>query len=235
MSKRFAVATVVLTLSTAPAFAQTSKPQQPPPTPSQSPRTQPPAETSRAKTATNSDQQFVKNVAADNMAEVELGRLAADKATRDDVKKFAQKMVDDHGKANDELKSLASSKNITLAETVPATHKATHDRLAKLSGAAFDRDYVREMVNGHRKAVAAFKAEATSGKDAEIKAWAAKMQPTIDEHFKEAEGLNRGAVGTSGQRATPPATSKPAPPDRPATPPSTKPPAGQPANPPTRP
>jgi len=181
----------------------------------------------------SADQQFVKNVAADNMAEVELGRLATEKASRDDVKKFAQQMVDEHGKANDELKTLASSKNIMLSETVDASHKAVHDRLSKLSGAAFDRDYLREMTNGHRKAVAAFKAEATTGKDAEIKAWAVKMQPTIEAHLKEVEGLNRSAVGTSGQRTTKP--SQPAP--RPATPPTgqqpSTPPSGQ--RPPTNP
>src|SRR6185295_17043877 len=172
MSKRFAFATVVLMMSAAPTFAQATKPQTPPATPTQSPRAQQPPDTAKPAPVTKSmsaDQQFVKNVAADNMAEVELGRLATEKASRDDVKKFAQQMVDEHGKANDELKTLASSKNIMLSETVDASHKAVHDRLSKLSGAAFDRDYLREMTNGHRKAVAAFKAEATTGKDAEIK------------------------------------------------------------------
>jgi len=244
MSKAFAFASVVLMMSAA-SFAQ-DRPQTPPSTqtPSQSPRTQPAEPAKTAQSSASSDQQFVKTVAGDNMAEVELGKLAAEKASRDDVKKFAQKMVDDHGKAGDELKTIASSKNITLPQSVDASHKAVHDRLSKLSGAAFDRDYVREMLNGHRKAVAAFKNEASNGKDAEIKAWASKTQPTIEAHLREVEELNRGAVGTTGQRpadtrqptsspSNPPTTSPSTPPSTarpPATtqPPSTQPPASRP-------
>src|SRR5262245_34408909 len=121
MSKTLAFASVVLMMSAAPSFAQ-DRPQTPPPasqTPSQSPRTQP-AEPAKTAQASTSDQQFVKTVAGDNMAEVELGKLAEQKASRDDVKKFAQKMVDDHSKANDELKTLASSKNIMLPQSVDA-------------------------------------------------------------------------------------------------------------------
>lgn len=217
MNRTFACVTVVLIMSAAPSFAQ-DRSQNPSQTPSQSPRTQPSEPAKTAQSSAASDQQFVKNVAADNMAEVELGKLAAQKASREDVKKFAQTMVDDHSKANDELKTLAGSKNITLAQSVDASHQAVHDRLSKLSGAAFDRDYVREMLNGHRKAVAAFKSEATSGKDAEIKAWASKTQPTIEAHLREVETLNRGTVGTTGQRPTTEPTRQPTP--SPSTPPS---------------
>src|SRR4051812_34394375 len=127
------------------------------------------------------------NVAKDGMAEVELGRLAADKASNADVKKFGQRMVDDHTKANDELKMIASSKNITLPTAVDAKHKATADRLSKLSGAAFDAAFMQTMVQDHRKAVASFKRESQTGKDAEIKAFAGKTLPTLEDHLKMAQ------------------------------------------------
>ena len=149
-----------------------------------------------------SDEHFVTDVLNVGMAEVELGKMAADKASKDEVKKFGQRMADDHSKANDELKSLAQTKNVTLPSDVDAKDKATHDRFAKLSGAAFDRAYIQHMVAGHRKAVAAFKKESTSGKDPEVKAWATKTLPTIEDHLKMAQDIakNVGVVGTSGTK-----------------------------------
>src|SRR3982074_3504167 len=88
--------------------------------------------------ASSPDGMFVLDVAKDGMAEVELGKLASEKATSDDVKKFAQRMVTDHGKANDELKTLAQNKSIMLPSDLDPKAKATHDRLAKLSGPAFE-------------------------------------------------------------------------------------------------
>jgi putative membrane protein len=132
------------------------------------------------------------------MAAAELGKLATEKASNADVKKFGQRMADDHGKANDELKSLAQSKQITLPSAIDAKHKATIDRLSKLSGEAFDRAYVQEMLKDHQKDVAAFRTESKSGKDPEVKAWADKTLPTLEEHLKLVQDLNRTAVGTSG-------------------------------------
>src|SRR5882757_10113171 len=95
------------------------------------------------------DEAFVMKVAKGGMAEVELGKLAADKATSADVKKFGQRMADDHSKANDELKTLAQSKNITLPSEIGPEEKALRDRLMKLSGPAFDHAYMRAMVSDH--------------------------------------------------------------------------------------
>jgi putative membrane protein len=145
------------------------------------------------------DASWVMKVAKGGMAEVELGKLAAEKGTSDQVKKFGQRMADDHGKANDELKTLAQQKNITLPADMDAKDKALKDRLMKLSGAAFDRAYMREMVADHRKDIGEFKVESNSGKDAEIKAWAKKTLPTLEDHLKMAQDANR-AVGTSGKK-----------------------------------
>jgi putative membrane protein len=191
MKQVIAIGSVVLAMAAAPAFAQTaSRPEQHPDAAKSSPK---------AAGKAMSDQQFVMNVAKDGMAEVELGKLAADKASSADVKKFAQKMVDDHSKANDELKTLAQNKNITLPAAPDAAHKAHVDRMSKLSGEAFDRAYMQDMVKDHQKAVQAFRMESQSGKDADVKAWAAKTLPTLEEHLKMAQDANK-AVGTSGKK-----------------------------------
>ena len=163
------------------------------------------AKSTAAKAA--GDQKFVMEAAKGGMAEVELGKLAADKASSSDVKKFGQRMVDDHGKANDELKTLAQNKNITLPTAVDAQDKATIDRLSKLSGDAFDRAYMQAMLKDHRKDVSEFRAESKSGKDPDVKAWASKTLPTLEEHLKMAQDANK-AVGTSGTAAKKPTSTK---------------------------
>lgn len=129
-----------------------------------------------------SDTGFVNTVAMDGLAEVELGHLAMQKAKNPQVKQFAQRMVADHSKANAELKQLASNKNITLPAEPNAQQKADKDRLSKLSGPEFDREYMSLMSTAHDKAVAAFEDEARGGNEADVKAWATKTLPTLKEH-----------------------------------------------------
>jgi putative membrane protein len=160
------------------------------------------AQRSQAKSTNagaSADTTFVTKAARGGMAEVELGKLATEKASSPDVKEFGQKMVDDHGKANDELKSLAQSKNITLPADLSAADKAKHDRLSKLSGEAFDRAYMREMLNDHRTDVNEFRHESQAGRDADIKSWASKTLPTLEGHLKMAQDTNK-AVATSGSQ-----------------------------------
>ena len=146
------------------------------------------------------DEHFVTDVAYAGMAEVELGKMATEKASKDEVKKFGQRMVDDHSKAGDELKTIAQTKNITWPTDLDAKHKALRDRLMKLSGEGFDRAYTQEMVAGHQKVAAMLKTESTSGKDPDVKAWAAKTLPTVEDHLKQAREISRGVVGTSGKK-----------------------------------
>jgi len=145
------------------------------------------------------DENFVMKAANGSMAEVELGKLAIEKAGSDEVKKFGRRMVDDHSKANDELKTLAQNKHITLPAAIDPHEKALHDRLAKLSGAAFDRAYMQAMLTDHKKDVNEFRMEVKSGKDADVKGWAAKTLPTLEAHLKLAQSTNT-AVGTSGKK-----------------------------------
>ena len=138
----------------------------------------------------SSHSSFVTKAAVGGMAEVKLGQLATQKASNSDVKAFGQQMVDDHGKANNELKSLAGSKGITLPTDLDAKHQATYDRLSKLDGAAFDHAYVQEMLSDHREDVSEFRKESQSGSDADVKAWAAKTLPTLEHHLQMIESIN---------------------------------------------
>jgi len=143
------------------------------------------------------DETFVSKVASAGMAEVELGKIAVEKASNPEVKKFAQRMVDDHSKANDELKTLAANKHMTLPDGPGPQLKAMQDRLSNASGAAFDRAYMQMMIADHRQALNDFRLAAKAAKDADVKGWAAKTLPTIEEHVKLAQTTNT-AVGTSG-------------------------------------
>lgn len=97
----------------------------------------------------NGDKDFVKDVSAANMAEIELGRLATERGTNAQVKKFGQMMIDDHTKAGDQLSAIANQHNIAMATELDDTHRDLRDKLSKLSGADFDREYIDAMVDGH--------------------------------------------------------------------------------------
>jgi putative membrane protein len=153
----------------------------------------------QAPAKANPDQTFVMEAAKGGMAEVELGKIASEKGSSPEVKSFGQRMVDDHGRAGEELKTLARNKGITLPADIDAKDKALRDRLLKLSGDGFNRAYMAAMLDDHRKDVDAFRIEARSGKDPDVKAWAAKTLPTLTEHLKLAQSTNK-AVGTSGKR-----------------------------------
>ena len=135
------------------------------------------------------DKAFVEKAAVGGMAEVEMGKMAQQKGSSDQVKQFGSRMVEDHSKANDELKQIASSKGITLPTALDAKHKSKMDKMHKLSGAQFDRAYMDDMVADHKQDVAEFRKQANSGKDSDLKSFAAKTLPTLEEHLKMARDL----------------------------------------------
>jgi putative membrane protein len=147
----------------------------------------PAKKTSAGFSATDSG--FMKKAADGGMAEVELGQLAVQKASSSDVKAFGQRMVDDHGKANEELKQLAAAKHVDLPQQPGAKHKATKARLEQLSGADFDQAYVDEMVKDHKKDVAEFQRESKSAKDPDLKDFAAQTLPTLQDHLKQIQSI----------------------------------------------
>ncbi|MBA3915413.1 MAG: DUF4142 domain-containing protein [Acidobacteriales bacterium] len=148
--------------------------------------------------ASASDKHFMMMAAQGGMAEVEMGQLATQNASSDDVKKFGQRMVDDHTKANDQLKSLAAQKNVPLPTSLSAKDQATKDRLSKLQGAAFDKAYMKDMVTDHTKDVADFKKEAGAGKDSDVKSFASQTLPTLEDHLSNAKTVSGGMMAKGG-------------------------------------
>ena len=136
------------------------------------------------------DKTFAEKAAAGGAAEVEGGKMAEQRATSDKVKQFGSRMVQDHSKANDELKQLAAGKGLQLPTAPDAHSQEMMAKMQKLSGAEFDRAYMDHMVKDHKKDVAAFKQEASAGRDPQIKAFAAKTLPTLQEHLTMAEATN---------------------------------------------
>jgi putative membrane protein len=168
---------------------------QPPPSQPGAPRTAPaqpdtPKAQASKEAAGNADSRFVMQAAEGGMMEVAKGKVAAQKGAHEGVKQFGQKMVDDHTKAGDELKSIASGKNITLpGETPKPPMQAMLAKLEKLDGAAFDRAYVDDQIRDHEKTIALFEREAKTGKDPELKAFAEKTLPTLKEHLTAVRDL----------------------------------------------
>ena len=184
MKTWFGVATVACAMTVGAVSVGHS---QEPAAPTSAPGARPAEKAARPASA---DSTFMKTAAMDGRAEVEHGQLAAQNAASSAVKQFGQRMVDDHRKADAELTSLAAQKNVALPAELDAKHKATHDKLSRLTGSAFDSAYMAHMVSAHKDAVALFQREATSGTDADAKAFAEKTLPTLQEHLKLAQELS---------------------------------------------
>jgi putative membrane protein len=145
------------------------------------------------------DKKFVKDAALGGMAEVELGKLATQKAASDAVKQFGQKMVDDHTKANDQLKEVASKENITIPDSLDSKHQSRIEKLSKLSGPDFDKAYIKDQVKDHKQDVSEFKSEADNGSDPNIKQFAANTLPILEQHLTMAKDLNNTEKKTSSK------------------------------------
>jgi putative membrane protein len=146
------------------------------------------------------DQKFMLEAAMGGMMEVELGKVAVQKGSSEAIKKFGQRMIDDHSKANSELTALATSKGLTVPTELDAKHKTDVDKLSKLSGDAFDRAYAKEMLKDHTKDVSEFERQSTRAADADLKAFVSKTLPTLKEHLELAKSLNpMGAPGNSNR------------------------------------
>jgi putative membrane protein len=136
-----------------------------------------------------SDQAFMKQAAQGNEAEIALGQLAQQKAESPDVKAFGERMINDHTKANENLKEVASQAGVTLPNEPNAKDTAEKARLEKMSGAQFDKAYMNYMVAEHKKDVAEFQKEATHANDPAVKNFAQTTLPTLQSHLQEAESI----------------------------------------------
>ncbi len=130
---------------------------------------------------------FANNAAQGGLAEVEMGRLATQRAGDSSVREFGARMVADHSAANTELKGIASKKGMQLPVDVNSSQKSEIDNLAKMSGAEFDKEYMSAMVKDHEEDVKDFETQSKGGNDADIKMFAAKTLPTLREHLRMAQ------------------------------------------------
>jgi putative membrane protein len=147
------------------------------------------------------DHKFMMDAAMAGLKEVELGRMATQQGASDAVKQFGQRMVDDHTKANEELTSLASTKGMTLPTALEEKHRGDMTKLSTASGADFDRAFSKMMLKDHEKAVDLFEKQSTKGTDADLKAFAAKTLPTLQEHLQMARALPGNQRGNSNDNA----------------------------------
>jgi len=187
----FTVAAAVLASAALPASGQTGASGQ------QQKPAQKPAQAGQSDT-----HQFITTMANVNMAEIQLGKLAEQHASSSDVKQFGQMMVKDHTQANNELKQVASQMKVQMPSQLDAKHKQLADKLSKLKGAEFDREYISAMVQGHKQAISDVKAHTKGGSETvgttgdktgaqAVTQWATKTLPTLEKHLDRAEQIQQ--------------------------------------------
>jgi putative membrane protein len=137
------------------------------------------------------EERFMKEAASGGLMEVELGKIAAEKGSHQRVKEFGKRMQADHSKANAQLKKIASSKGVELPTEPSGEHKSTMDKLTKLSGAEFDREYMEAMVDDHKEDIEKFQTQADKGKDPEVKKFASESLPILKKHLELAQSTEK--------------------------------------------
>ncbi|HEU4519550.1 MAG TPA: DUF4142 domain-containing protein [Microvirga sp.] len=172
-----AAAALTLALGAVPALAQTST------------TTTTTDTAAQAGQLAEADQTFVEKAAQDSIAEIDLGELAKERAESEEVKQFAQRMIDDHGKANEQLEEIAKSKGAVIPTEAGEEHSKLRAELGELEGEAFDQKYMAAMAEDHQKAVDLFQKQAEEGQDPELKSFAEQTLPIIKEHLTMAQSM----------------------------------------------
>ncbi|MBL6457268.1 DUF4142 domain-containing protein [Belnapia sp. T6] len=149
-------------------------------------------------TLSTTDAGFMTTATRGGIAEVRMGQLAQRNGSSPAVKRFGERMVADHTRVNQEMLALAQQKQITPPDTMGAEHQAIYDRLASLRGRAFDRAYVQAMIADHREDVQAFQTEAQDGTDPDVKAFAARQLPVLQDHLRMVERLDQSVPARRG-------------------------------------
>ena len=157
-----------------------------------------PAASSAKDALDQEDKTFVREAAIGGMAEVELSKIAQ-KSENGDVKRFADRMIEDHTKANEQLTSIAAGLGVDIPKALDSEHERMRQKLQTLHGKAFDDQYMHDMVEDHNKAVKLFQQEERSGHNTELKQFAQKTLPTLDEHQKMALELSRKLSQTAAR------------------------------------
>jgi putative membrane protein len=139
------------------------------------------------------DKKFVQGALQGGMAEVELGKLALQKSSNEEVKKFAQRMVDDHTKLGEDMEPIAVQLGVKLPDGLSKKDQALRAKLQELSGAQFDKAYIHAMVKDHQKDLQEFKSEAQSAVNSALKSAAQKATPIIQSHLEQIEQIAKSS------------------------------------------
>ena len=145
------------------------------------------------KSGEDKDAEFAVKAADGGMLEVKLGELAQTKGVSKQVKDLGKMMVEDHSKANEELKAFAQAKDISLPSTMSEDCQKIYDKIASKDGKDFDEAFTDHMVKDHKKDVDAFKKEAENGNDPDIRQWASGKIPTLEHHLDMAKSAEDAA------------------------------------------
>ena len=143
-----------------------------------------------AQTVSRSDAKFIQQATQANLGEVQLGKLAQEKGGDPRVRQFGERMAGDHGQAAKEIQQLAAEKGVSVSSDISSADLRLRDRLAKLQPAAFDREYVKEMVKDHKQDVAEFRKMSEKAQDPTLKAWVGKTLPTLEDHLKMIQSID---------------------------------------------
>jgi len=195
--KHLLTGVAAIALLAQPALAQDTQPQ-------------PQAQSGQMQVA-QEDRDFATEAAQGGLIEVRLGELAQQQAKSTEVKDFGQRMVDDHGQANDKLKQIAEQKGIELPQDLSEDAQATYDDLQQQSGAEFDEAYMDEMVSDHEDDVSAFEDYVEDAQDPDLRSFAEETLPTLKEHLELAKQTQEqvAAAGEQEQLVTSAATAQP--------------------------
>ncbi len=147
------------------------------------------------------DRAFLMKAASDGLAEVELARLAQQQAGSDAVRQFAARMLQDHTASNEELAGIAAARGVPMPTTPDTAHLRTLEKLKHLSGAPFDREFMSHMVHDHNKDLALFQKQAGQGKDSDLKAFASRHVPVLEEHTRAAQSMQEAARTAAPNRS----------------------------------
>jgi putative membrane protein len=176
--KLLTVATLAITLLIVPVFAQKTQ------------KGADKGDTEQPKNIGAQEKQFLKDAFISNMAEIEIGKLAEQKAEAKQVKEFGTRMIHDHSANEDRLKTLAQTEKVTLPSELDAKHKNLKDSLSQLSGAKFDKAYMAQMVEEHKKDVQKFQKESTTARAPSVKDFAKTTLPTLKDHLRDAKEID---------------------------------------------
>ena len=180
-------------LMSAPGFAQMNRPATPNPAPNPPSNTtpnSPSSTTPTAPTATDTfDREFITMAAQGNNAEIQMSQLALQRATDEDVREYAQRMIDEHTAANQQLEPIAAERGITLPTTPSSFDTAVFERLSQIPEASFDQAYMDTQVNAHLKSAAVFRTGAQQSEDAALQNYAITLLPSIQDHLEMASQM----------------------------------------------